>query len=119
MNRAAALLRAVAAAAGDEPPALIHGDLWPGNVHVTAAGAPALVDPAAYFGHREAEFGMMLLFGGFGPEVFAAYEEAFPLPAGWRERAPLYTLYHVLNHFNLFGGGYALEARAIARRFAD
>lgn len=101
---------------GDEPPALIHGDLWSGNLQVTADGRPALIDPAAYFGHREAELGMMVLFGGFGERLFRAYDEAFPLADGWKERLDLYTLYHVLNHFNLFGGGYGAQAMAIVRR---
>lgn len=93
----------------DEPPegpALIHGDLWSGNVVVNEAGAPGLVDPAAYFAHREAELGMMTLFGGFSERVFAAYDEAFPLEPGWRERNAIYQLYHLLNHLNLFGSGY-------------
>lgn len=101
----------------DEPPALIHGDLWSGNLYPCAGGRPGLVDPAAYYGHREAELGMMTLFGGFSQRVFAAYDEAFPLAAGWRERLGLYELYHVLNHFNLFGGGYASQAESLIRRY--
>ena len=104
-------------AGADEPPALIHGDLWPGNLLTGPEGAPALVDPAAYFGHREAELGMMVLFGGFSARVFAAYQEARPLAPGWRDRLPLYTLYHVLNHANLFGGGYVQQAVQVARRW--
>jgi len=100
-----------------ERPALIHGDLWGGNLHVASDGSPAIIDPAAYYAHREAEAGMMLLFGGFGPRVFDAYEEAWPLPAGWRERVPLYTLYHLMNHLNLFGGGYGAQALSVVRRF--
>lgn len=104
----------------DEPrhgPALIHGDLWRGNVLVTTDGRPALLDPAACYAHREAELGMMTLFGGFAPRVFEAYDAAFPLEPGWRERHPLYQLYHVLNHVCLFGAGYLAQARAIARPF--
>ena len=97
-------------------PSLIHGDLWSGNFLAAAVG-PALVDPAAYCADREAEWAMMLLFGGFPETVLAAYQEAWPLPEGWRERVPLYQLYHVLNHFLLFGGGYGGQAIRIARNF--
>lgn len=100
-----------------EGPALVHGDLWSGNVHVAADGAPALLDPAAYFGNREAEFGMTTLFGGFSRRVYGAYEESFPLAPGWRERNPLYQLYHLLNHLNLFGSGYHGQVMAIVRRY--
>jgi protein-ribulosamine 3-kinase len=101
-----------------EGPALIHGDLWPGNLHVTADGTPALIDPAVSFSHREAELGMMTIFGGFPARVFEAYNEAWPLDAGWRDRHPLYQLYHLLNHLNLFGAPYRADVMAIARRFA-
>lgn len=101
-----------------EGPALIHGDLWSGNLCTTADGHPALVDPAVSYSHREAELGMMTLFGGFSARVFDAYHEAFPLEAGWRDRNPLYQLYHVLNHVNLFGAGYLGQMRAIVRRYA-
>ena len=100
-----------------ECPALIHGDLWSGNLHVDERGRPALIDPAAYYGHREAELGMMALFGGFDAPVWEAYEEAWPLDHGWRDRIELYSLYHILNHYNLFGGGYGNQAVSIARRY--
>ncbi|MCB9526757.1 MAG: fructosamine kinase family protein [Myxococcales bacterium] len=100
-----------------EPPALIHGDLWAGNVHVAPDGAPGLIDPAVSYSHREAELGMMALFGGFGSRTWAAYEAAWPLQPGWRERLPLYTLFHVLNHYVLFGGPYGPQAWATVRRF--
>jgi fructosamine-3-kinase len=99
------------------PPALVHGDLWSGNALGSTRG-PALVDPACAYADRELELGMMTLFGGFDRHCFAAYEEAFPLPAGWRERNGLYQLYHVLNHHALFGGHYAAQALALARRYA-
>jgi len=99
------------------PPALIHGDLWSGNVVQTEAG-PGLVDPACACTDREMEFGITTLFGGFSPRFFAAYEEAWPLPAGWRERNPLYQLYHLLNHYLIFGGHYGAEALAVARRYS-
>jgi fructosamine-3-kinase len=98
-------------------PALIHGDLWSGNLHVTQGGLPALIDPASYYANREAELGMMTLFGGFGARVYDAYHEAFPLEPGWRERNPLYQLYHVMNHAHLFGGAYAAQATSLARRY--
>lgn len=104
----------------DEPPegpALVHGDLWSGNVHVAADGAPALIDPAAYYAHREAELGMMTLFGGFSSRVFAAYDEAFPLEPGWQHRNALYQLYHLLNHLNLFGEGYKGSVMALVLGF--
>lgn len=104
--------------ADDEPPALIHGDLWSGNLHADGP-RPALIDPAVYYAHREAELGMMTLFGGFSARVYAAYEDVWPLRAGWRERNPLYELYHVMNHATLFGGGYVSQAAAIARRYSN
>jgi fructosamine-3-kinase len=97
-------------------PALIHGDLWSGNVLATTRG-PALVDPACAACDREMEFGITTLFGGFGERFFAAYEEALPLPGGWRDRNPLYQLYHLLNHHLIFGGHYGREALSLARRY--
>ncbi len=99
-----------------EPPARLHGDLWGGNLHVDENGAPCLIDPAVYGGHREVDLAMMRLFGGFGDRVFAAYEEAFPLAPGHSERVALYQLYPLLVHTNLFGGSYAASVdRAISR----
>jgi len=98
------IVRLPALLAHGPAPSLIHGDLWSGNFLASAQG-PALVDPAAHCADAEAEWGMMSLFGGFPDRVRAAYEEIRPLPAGWRERQPLYRLYHVLNHAVLFGGG--------------
>jgi fructosamine-3-kinase len=99
-------------------PSLIHGDLWSGNVHLDHEGRPALIDPAAHYAHREAELGMMTLFGGFSSRVFAAYDEAFPLEPDWRDRNILYQLYHLLNHLNLFGSGYRNQVMSIVRRFS-
>lgn len=99
-----------------EPPARLHGDLWGGNLLRDARGLPCLVDPAAYGGHREVDLAMMRLFGGFAERSFAAYDEAFPLAPGCDERVPLYQLYPLLVHVNLFGGGYAAALeRALAR----
>lgn len=93
-----------------EPPALVHGDLWHGNVLYTSAG-PALIDPAATFSHREVDLSLMRLFGGFNERVFAAYQEALPLAAGWQARADLWNLYPLLVHVNLFGGSYLERTR--------
>ena len=97
--------------AGYRPtPALLHGDLWSGNVGCTVAGEPVVFDPAVYYGDREADLAMTELFGGFSDRFYAAYREAFPLAAGYPQRRTLYNLYHILNHLNLFGGGYRTQA---------
>lgn len=99
-----------------EPPARLHGDLWGGNLHIDDQGAPCLIDPAVYGGHREMDLAMMKLFGGFGERVFAAYNEAYPLAPGHAERVPLYQLYPLMVHVNLFGRGYLGSVeRALSR----
>ncbi|MDD4881170.1 MAG: fructosamine kinase family protein [Gallionellaceae bacterium] len=90
-------------------PSLLHGDLWGGN-YGYASGEPVLFDPAVYYGDREADLAMTELFGGFPAAFHAAYREAWPLDPGYETRKTLYNLYHVLNHYNLFGGGYAGQA---------
>ena len=97
-------------------PSLLHGDLWGGNWLATADGEPAIFDPAVYYGDRETDLAMTQLFGGFGPRFYRAYAQAAPLPPGDALRRDLYNLYHVLNHANLFGGGYAEQARAMIER---
>jgi len=87
-------------------PSLLHGDLWSGNVGFAAEGTPVIFDPAVYYGDREADLAMTELFGGFAPDFYAAYNETFKLDPGYGVRKQLYNLYHVLNHLNLFGGGY-------------
>jgi fructosamine-3-kinase len=95
-------------------PSLLHGDLWGGN-WAAADGQPVVFDPAVYYGDRESDIAMTRLFGGFGAAFYDAYEEAWPLAAGHRQRLPLYQLYHVLNHLNLFGGSYLHHALDLIR----
>ncbi|HEY3370270.1 MAG TPA: fructosamine kinase family protein [Prolixibacteraceae bacterium] len=97
-------------------PSLIHGDLWSGNYMYTSKG-PALIDPACYYADREMELGMMKLFGGFSPSVWNAYQDEFPLPVDWKQRIPLYQLYHLLNHYLLFGGSYGWQSLEIAKGY--
>jgi protein-ribulosamine 3-kinase len=92
---------------------LLHGDLWSGNHAWTQAGEPAIFDPAVYFGDREADIAMTELFGGFGGGFYSAYEHAWPLDPGYCTRKTLYNLYHILNHLNLFGGGYLGQAQGM------
>ncbi len=92
-----------------EPPALLHGDLWSGNVLCLNDGTPALIDPAVYYGHREMELGMTRLFGGFDERFYAAYNESYPLNDEWERRTDLYSLYHLFNHLNLFGRSYQAQ----------
>ena len=99
-----------------EPPCLLHGDLWGGNYLADEHGEPVLIDPACYYGHREADLAMTRLFGGFAPEFYAAYEEEWPLPPGSGDRLAIYELYHLLNHLNLFGRSYRGRCVAILER---
>jgi protein-ribulosamine 3-kinase len=110
----ARLLESVAALLeGHRPRAsLLHGDLWSGNWLADEHEEPVIFDPAVYYGDREADLAMTRLFGGFGRAFYDAYLGVAPLPAGHAVRAELYNLYHLLNHANLFGGGYASQARA-------
>jgi fructosamine-3-kinase len=101
----------------DEKPALLHGDLWSGNVISCEMGTPALVDPAVYYGNREMDLAMTLLFGGFRPDFYRAYEEAFPLETGWQERVPVCQLYPLLVHLILFGSSYYADVKSVIRDF--
>jgi fructosamine-3-kinase len=101
-----------------EPPARLHGDLWGGNAIADERGRPVLIDPAVYGGYREIDLAMMQLFGGFGARCFAAYDEAYPRAAGHEERVPLYQLYPLLVHVNLFGAGYAAGVERALLRYA-
>ncbi len=101
-----------------EPPALLHGDLWSGNLLCAAGGSPVLIDPAVYYGHREMDLAMTRLFGGFDEAFHAEYRNAWPLEPGWEERVDLCNLYPLLVHVNLFGGGYVQQVEAVMKRFA-
>jgi fructosamine-3-kinase len=103
------------AAGDDDGPSLIHGDLWNGNAHGMADGEIALIDPSSAHAHREVDLAMAALFGGFGPDFFRSYEEAWPLADGWRQRRHAYQLYYLLVHVNLFGASYAGGARSAIR----
>ncbi len=101
-------------------PSLLHGDLWGGNFAANEIGQPVIFDPACYYGDREADIAMTELFGGFGRDFQAAYTDVFPLDVGYRTRKTLYNLYHIINHLNLFGGGYLAQAEnMIARLLAE
>lgn len=102
----------------EEPPALLHGDLWSGNYLVNEKGQPCLIDPAVCFGPREMDLAMMKLFGGFPEEVFKTYNSAFPLQKGWEQRIPLWQLYYLLVHLNIFGSSYLPQVKDIIRRFS-
>lgn len=97
----------------DEKPALLHGDLWSGNFICDIENNPVLIDPAVYYGHREADLAMTKLFGGFHPDFYISYNEEYPLSQGWFEREAVYKLYHILNHLNLFGPSYLNEAESL------
>jgi fructosamine-3-kinase len=101
-------------------PALLHGDLWSGNFSALSDGTPVVFDPASYYGDREADLAMTELFGGFDQDFYAAYRAAWPPDPGYAVRKSLYNLYHVLNHDQLFGGGYGRQAgQMIARLLAE
>jgi len=99
-------------------PSLLHGDLWSGNAGQLPDGTPAIYDPAVYRGDREADIAMTELFGGFPESFYAAYRAAWPLDAGYETRKTLYNLYHILNHFNMFGAGYLGQARRMIEKLA-
>lgn len=101
----------------DEPASLLHGDLWGGNYLCDRENRPVLIDPAVYYGNREAELSFTRLFGGFGRDFYKGYQEVWPLEEGFRERIDIYNLYPLLVHVNLFGGAYVTQTESIIRRF--
>jgi fructosamine-3-kinase len=101
----------------NEPPCLIHGDLWSGNYHVDENGQACIIDPAVYFGSREMDIGMSQLFGVFGGNFYDAYNETWPMEPGWRERIEICNLYPLMVHVNLFGSGYLGSVESILSKF--
>jgi fructosamine-3-kinase len=96
-------------------PSLLHGDLWSGNCASDSQGNPVVFDPAVYFGDRETDIAMTELFGGFDQNFYSAYKERYPLEQGYKTRKILYNLYHILNHYHLFGGSYASQAECMTQ----
>lgn len=101
-----------------EQPSLVHGDLWSGNYMVSSKGEPVLIDPAVAFAPREMDLGMMQLFGGFPTLVYSSYNEIFPLTENWKSRIPLWQLYFLLVHLNLFGRGYLSRVEQIVKSYS-
>ena len=112
------ILANIASAIPQEPPALVHGDLWSGNYLVNELGAPCLIDPAVSFAPREMDLAMMQLFGGFPSSFFAMYAEIFPLKDNFEERVSLWQLYYLLVHLNIFGHSYLPQVQQILSRYS-
>ncbi len=102
----------------NEPSSLIHGDLWSGNYMVDKNGNPCLIDPAIAFAPREMDIAMMYLFGGFDVRLFDAYNKVFPLEKDWEGRMPVFQLYYLLVHLNLFGSSYYNGVKNIVNRYS-
>ena len=100
-------------------PSLVHGDLWGGNAAITKSGEPVILDPATYVGDREVDIAMTELFGGFPTAFYRGYNEVWPLDNRYKQRKTLYNLYHILNHFNLFGGGYSSQANRMIEQILE
>lgn len=97
-------------------PSLVHGDLWSGNASCTTDGIPVIIDPAAYYGDREVDIAMSELFGRFPLSFYEGYNQQWALDNGYEERKIIYNLYHILNHFNLFGSGYSSQAKGMIKK---
>ncbi len=118
-NHTDALFRHCETHIPNEPPALIHGDLWSGNYLLDDQGAPVLIDPAVAFASREMDLAMMQLFGGFHKSVYFHYNAIFPLIEGWESRIKLWQLYYVLVHVNLFGRSYFVQAQSVINQYTS
>lgn len=101
----------------EEPPCLIHGDLWVGNYLIDKYSKPVLIDPAVCYAHRELDLSMTMLFGEFPQSFYKSYNQTYPLQEGWEERIDIYKLYHTLNHYNIFGGGYGNQSIEILKKY--
>ncbi len=106
-------------AAHHPKPSLLHGDLWGGNAACDNQGKPIIFDPAVYYGDRECDLAMTELFGGFSADFYAAYNDVYPLDDGYAQRKDLYNLYHILNHANLFGGGYIMQSKSMMQQLLE
>ena len=100
-------------------PSIVHGDLWSGNASITGDGEPVIFDPATYYGDRETDLAMTELFGGFPPSFYQGYNQQWALDSGYQQRKTIYNLYHILNHFNLFGGRYGSQANSMIRKILN
>lgn len=101
----------------DEKPSLLHGDLWSGNYMTGKNGEACIIDPAVYYGYREADLAMTKLFGGFDASFYESYNEEFPLQKGWQQRLDIFNLYPLMVHVNLFGGGYLEQVKQVLRKY--
>ncbi len=103
----------------NEKPCVVHGDLWGGNFMIDKLQQPVLIDPAAYYGNREVDIAMSMLFGDFGDDFYRAYQEVYPLKKGWRERCEIWNLYPLLVHLNLFGKSYLSKIEYVLKKYAN
>ena len=112
------VVEAIKAKLADRKPeaSIVHGDLWSGNANITADGQPTIFDPATYYGDREVDIAMTELFGGFPSAFDRGYNQQWQLDSGYQQRKTIYNLYHILNHFNIFGGGYGNQAKRMIQQ---